>query len=98
MSAVIPTRPVWGQGVLAMVRKLPVPTPSHPDHERIVCTVLRKSRLRIDYVYFLRRLRVPMTASAFWSKRPNEKWQHRLTSRTPTDTEPAAKTGHPECV
>jgi hypothetical protein len=32
-----------------------------------------------------------MTASAFWSKRPNEKWQHRLTSRTPTDTELAAR-------
>ncbi len=35
--------------------------------------------------------RVPMTASAFWPSRPAEKWQHRLSSRTPTGTELASK-------
>jgi len=29
----------------------------------------------------------PMTARAFWPLRPTDKWQHRLSSRTPTGTE-----------
>jgi len=33
---------------------------------------------------------VSMTANALWPSRPNEKWQHRLSSRTPTGTEPAS--------
>ena len=43
------------------------PSPSHLDHARAVCTLLRKGCLRDDHVHPLRRHRVPMTASAFWS-------------------------------
>jgi phage protein D len=32
-----------------------------------------------------------MTASRLWPSRPNEKWQHRLFSRTPNGTELAAR-------
>jgi phage protein D len=32
-----------------------------------------------------------MTANALWPSRPDEKWQHRLSSRTPTGTEPASR-------
>jgi hypothetical protein len=35
-----------------------------------------------------------MTANALWPSRPNEKWQHRLSSRIPTGTEPASKSAH----
>lgn len=41
--------------------------------------------------YPLRRHRVPMTACRLRPLRPTDKWQHRLSSRTPTGTELAAR-------
>ena len=41
--------------------------------------------------YPLRRYRVPMSASRLWSVRPTYKWQHLLSSRTPTGTELAPR-------
>src|SRR6202035_4741175 len=47
--------------------------------------------LRDQHVYPLRRHRVPMTASRLRPSRPTDKWQHRLSSRTPTCTELASR-------
>lgn len=48
------------------------------DHARALHPLLPKSCLRNVYAHVLRRLRVPMTASAFWPSRPADKWQHRF--------------------
>src|SRR5271163_4063788 len=61
------------------------------EHSRAVHAVLRRSSLRDQHVYPLRRHRVPMTASRLRPSRPTDKWQHRLSSRTPTGTELASR-------
>ncbi len=61
------------------------------EHPRAVHAVLRTSSLRDQHVYPLRRHRVPMTASRLRPSRPTDKWQHRLSSRTPTGTELASR-------
>ncbi|WP_433963489.1 transposase [Tunturiibacter psychrotolerans] len=61
------------------------------EHPRAVHAVLRTSSLRDQHVYPLRRHRVPMTASRLRPSRPTDKWQHRLSSRTPTCTELASR-------
>jgi transposase len=85
------------KAVVAVARKLAVLLHRIWTTQEPYNALLRTSCIDDHHVYPLRRHRVPMTASRLWSQRPTEKWQHRLSSRIPTGTEPASRLALQEC-
>jgi Transposase IS116/IS110/IS902 family len=79
------------KAVVAVARKLAVLLHHLWSTQEPYMPFLRTSSLRDQHVYPLRRHRVPMTASRLRPSRPNDRWQHRLSSRTPTGTELASR-------